>query len=542
MFDMSNHSCSFGSTLSRRVSLRLVFVLLVVALLAALAPTPQPAAAQGDQGRIAYDSTVSGNYDIWTMNPDGSDRRNVTNSDEDEWNPTWSPDGSRIAFVSDRNGNWDVYVMNSDGSNLTQLTDNPDNDGEPAWSPDGSRIAFVSGRDGNGEIYIMNTDGSGQVNITNSPEGSDRSPAWSPDGSRIAFHSDRDNFWKDIFVMDADGSNQTNITNNSTTQEYPTWSPDGSVIAFAATSENGEYQSNTELLGMNMNTGELFQILNPGPNGAVRSPTFSPDGSLIAVAYNANHNPMQLIGGLWDVCVGPVGSGGCIALTVDTPLPDENPDWWWPQRTAPAPTNPAPAPAPEQPTGNERCFEATGYCIDGRIREYWEQNGGLEVFGLPITPLQTETIEGQAIQVQWFERNRLELHPENAAPYDVLLGRLGADRLAQQGYDWQSVPPEEAQDGCRYFEETGRNVCGDILAAWRADGLELDGRPGFTEAENLALFGLPLTGLMTETLSDGNDYQVQYFERARFELHPQNEPPFNVLLGLLGREVRASSN
>jgi hypothetical protein len=47
---------------------------------------------------------------------------------------------------------------------------------------------------------------------------------------------------------------------------------------------------------------------------------------------------------------------------------------------------------------------------------------------------------------------------------------------------------------------------------------------------------------MTETLSDGNDYQVQYFERARFELHPQNEPPFNVLLGLLGREVRASSN
>jgi hypothetical protein len=88
----------------------------------------------------------------------------------------------------------------------------------------------------------------------------------------------------------------------------------------------------------------------------------------------------------------------------------------------------------EQPTGNERCFAATGYCIDGRIREYWEQNGGLEVFGLPITPLQTETIEGQAIQFQWFERNRLELHPENEPPFNVLLGRLGAVSLDRGGY------------------------------------------------------------------------------------------------------------
>jgi hypothetical protein len=148
------------------------------------------------------------------------------------------------------------------------------------------------------------------------------------------------------------------------------------------------------------------------------------------------------------------------------------------------------------------------------------------------------TIEGRPIQAQNFERNRLELHPENARPNDVLLGRLGADRLVQQGRDWFSFPKGTTQAGCRTFAETGHTVCGDILNAWRSQGLELDGRLGKTEAESLALFGLPLSGLMTETLGDGKQYQVQWFERARFELHPENQLPYNVLLGLLGNEVR----
>ncbi len=194
---------------------------------------------------------------------------------------------------------------------------------------------------------------------------------------------------------------------------------------------------------------------------------------------------------------------------------------------------------PVQRTGaqtDQRCFAETGFCISGRIRAFWEANGGLPVFGLPIGSQAEATIEGARLQVQPFERNRLELHPENTRPFDVLLGRLGADRLVQLGRDWQAAPKETPQAGCRFFGETGFNVCGDLLAAWRASGIEIDGRVGKTEAENLALFGLPLTGLTTETLSDGKPYQVQYFERARFELHPENAPPFNVLLGLLGRE------
>jgi hypothetical protein len=195
--------------------------------------------------------------------------------------------------------------------------------------------------------------------------------------------------------------------------------------------------------------------------------------------------------------------------------------------------------APHSAHAEPRCFEATGYCIDGRIREFWEQNGGLPVFGYPIGPQQEEMVEGQLVQAQWFERNRLELHPENPRPYDVLLGRLGADRLAQQGRDWYTFPQGSPQEGCRFFSETNHSVCGAILRAWRANGLEFDGRPGTSEAESLALFGLPLSEPQQEETPNGT-YIVQWFERARFELHPENAAPNDVLLGLLGNEVRSN--
>lgn len=193
----------------------------------------------------------------------------------------------------------------------------------------------------------------------------------------------------------------------------------------------------------------------------------------------------------------------------------------------------------------QRCFDETGYCIAGRIREFWEQNGGLPVFGLPITPQQEEMIEGQPLQVQWFERNRLELHPQNTPPHDVLLGRLGVDALEQQGRSLQNISPSKPQEGCRFFAETEQNVCGDILAAWQANGLERDGLLGISTAESLALFGLPLGTTHTETITNtegiSTTLTVQWFERARFELHPQNVPPFHVQLGLLGSELHATA-
>ncbi len=98
----------------------------------------------------------------------------------------------QIAFTSNRDGNLELYLMNTDGTGLVNLTNNSDGeDMDPAWSPDGSKLAFATTRDGNFELYLMNADGTGIVNLTNTTA-NERYPAWSPDGSKIAFHTDRD--------------------------------------------------------------------------------------------------------------------------------------------------------------------------------------------------------------------------------------------------------------------------------------------------------------------------------------------------------------
>ena len=84
-----------------------------------------------------------------------------------------------------------------------------------------------------------------------------------------------------------------------------------------------------------------------------------------------------------------------------------------------------------------RCFTETGYCIEGRIREFWEQNGGLPVFGFPITKAAEETsqTDGRIYATVWTERERLEFHPELAGtPYEILMGLLGAEDLRVRGY------------------------------------------------------------------------------------------------------------
>lgn len=181
-----------------------------------------------------------------------------------------------------------------------------------------------------------------------------------------------------------------------------------------------------------------------------------------------------------------------------------------------------------------RCFAETGQCIDGQIRIFWEGQGGISIFGFPIAAATTTTVDGRTVVSQLFERQRIEYHANNLAPYDILLGRVGADTLTTQGRDWRTFPQSGNLPNCRYFAATNQSVCGAILQRWLSTGIEFDGKPGFSDAERLALNGIPLSGLVGETLSDGLQYQVQWFERTRIELHPENRSPYNVLNGLLG--------
>ena len=100
-----------------------------------------------------------------------------------------APDHAQIVFASDRDGNEDIFVMDLDGTNVRNLTNDPSWDSDPTWAPDGRRIAFVSNREGKRDIYVMDSNGRNVVNITNDPENSDYQPTWSPSGNRIAFTS-----------------------------------------------------------------------------------------------------------------------------------------------------------------------------------------------------------------------------------------------------------------------------------------------------------------------------------------------------------------
>lgn len=200
-------------------------------------------------------------------------------------------------------------------------------------------------------------------------------------------------------------------------------------------------------------------------------------------------------------------------------------------------------PVSAQPTSAPECFNVPNIsdCIDSRIKSYWNENGGLQVFGYPITPERPEMNRdtGKTYQTQTFERNRFEIHPENNAPYDVLLGRLGAESLAKQGRDFEGIPAGITPGGrCLTFDVGGRPqaVCDPFLGYWESKGLEFDGTAGKSYNESLALFGLPLTYPKRETNANGDTVTTQYFERARFEDHGAK----GVLLGLLGRETQGT--
>jgi len=172
-----------------------------------------------------------------------------------------------------------------------------------------------------------------------------------------------------------------------------------------------------------------------------------------------------------------------------------------------------------------RCFAETGRCIAGHFLAYWEAHGGLARHGLPLSAEFTQVLaDGKPYTVQYFERSRFELHSENAAPDDLLLGQLGR---ALRPADPPDGPPRGpgVQDGF-YFPETGHRVGGRFFDYWYTQG-------------GLAQFGYPLSAAFIERLEDGNTYTVQYFERARLEYHPEHQSPNDLLLGQFGRRLYA---
>jgi Tol biopolymer transport system component len=264
------------------------------------------AATAGSGGLIAFSTGFDGSdptltSQIFTIRPDGSGLRQVTHvrAGQHAVDPGFSATGKKIAFESDVTGNFEIWVMNADGSAQTELTNDPTvANFHPRWSPNGATIAFTRCTFPFGvadcHIAVISANG-GQITELTSGHWADGDPCgsapnagsgnpvggpeYSPDGSKIAFDSNRGGFDSAVWVMNANGSGLRRITAPTLEAFRPDWSPNGSQIAF--TTHACLPGSDVWAVDANGTGGHALTHLPSNHNAEFES--YSPDGTRIVL-------------------------------------------------------------------------------------------------------------------------------------------------------------------------------------------------------------------------------------------------------------------
>lgn len=257
--------------------------------------TPAGAVVPGANGRIVFESSRTGDAEIFTMNPDGSVPLNLTNNPARDVFPAWSPNATKITFSSDRaeKGNFDVYVMNADGSDVKRLTDAAGEDRGASWTSDGELIVFHSSRFGDDthsfDIFTMKPNGEDQTKIFTN--GSAAYACGDSETGTIVFNSNGDPLKTnpegdfEIFTMDIDGSNVLQVTNNAVLDSGPKWSPDCSTISYNSL-DSGD---SLDIHRINADgTDDVNLTKTPGVFDAFSA--FSPDGKRVVFSSNRDGN------------------------------------------------------------------------------------------------------------------------------------------------------------------------------------------------------------------------------------------------------------
>jgi Tol biopolymer transport system component len=314
------------------MGMRLVVLVVGLAFLGGAVDSAE-ATDPGSVGKIAFS-----NGDIFTMNPDGGQRVNLTSdftgtpvAGASNCAPSWSPSGTQIAYLKFPAtpgpldyGSYqepELVVANADGTSprvllgpnsLTQSLPAYLSCYKPAWSPDGTRIAYTGGpreyHSTFGKLFVINANGGPPIEISDGL-GWDTAPAWSPDGTRIAFRSiNRTGSPDGIYITSPVGGAPRYLAPG----DDPNWSPDGTKLAVTRAFEN-PLGISKELWIINASDGSAIRDLGEG-----YSPSWSPDGSKIAFNTWWNHSTYNVF------TVNPDGTG-LTQLTTDGQ--SQQPDW-----------------------------------------------------------------------------------------------------------------------------------------------------------------------------------------------------------------------
>jgi TolB protein len=227
------------------------------------------------ESKIYFVSDRSGHKEIWVMDYDGSNQRQLTHLGSVSLSPRISPDGSRLAFSSLTKGGWDILMYSMDLNRVVSFPHFGGTNLSPAWSPDGLHIAVSSSRGGNPQIYVCDASGSNLHRLT-SNKGPDVGPVWNrKTGAQIAFVSGSTGL-PQVYTMEADGTNQQRMTDQGYAVS-PNWSPNGQFLLLAWIRKYGPGEpGSSDIYLMDIASKQWVQLTHDG--GRNDYPSWSPDG------------------------------------------------------------------------------------------------------------------------------------------------------------------------------------------------------------------------------------------------------------------------
>jgi len=285
---------------------------------------PEPTPMGGGYGQIAFASDRTGQPQIWVVDVDGSNPRQITDTQWGACQPAFSPNGSRLVYISPCERNREIYrgsglfLIDADGSNPVSLPVQGIGDFDPAWSPDGTKIAFSSlGTNERPRIMVMDLENGEVLNLSGVIHW-DAQPAWSLDGSKIIFISTRNGPYQ-IWTMNADGSDPQRFSiSKELKNTNPVLSPDGTLLLFTQSQGIG---SIAHLRGVSFPDGaeEEYDVYPFSGAFPMRDADFSADGFWIAFESWPD-------GTMHDIYIMAPNGAGFTQLTTDMAW-DFDPSW-----------------------------------------------------------------------------------------------------------------------------------------------------------------------------------------------------------------------